>query len=205
MGYKILGDQKVSVHLTITVQSSGAQRLLYHSVLKSETEASPTWSEWAITEFWNLPCITNYTKIKTHLRRGFKIWLQEVQPNDGGGGDKQQTNSCGGRRNFVNQPKHEIFQNYSQNSLLISHKHTSLPLNYFDQPVNDAPENNGCLFSKSYIHINTQRGQNAWPFIARFAVPNATTTLWRVKYTRSFTFHPSTPTFLTHACFELVV
>ena len=29
----IKGDQKVSVHLTISVQSSGAQRLFDHSVL----------------------------------------------------------------------------------------------------------------------------------------------------------------------------
>ena len=31
------GDQKVSVHLTIIVQSSGAQRFFYHAVYYSET------------------------------------------------------------------------------------------------------------------------------------------------------------------------
>jgi len=30
--FEVQGDQKVSVHLTITVQSSGAQRLFDHSV-----------------------------------------------------------------------------------------------------------------------------------------------------------------------------
>jgi len=34
------GNQKVSVHLTITVQSSGAQRLFDHPVVSYETEWS---------------------------------------------------------------------------------------------------------------------------------------------------------------------